>query len=149
MNIPLKRYDDYYGAAAFALCKATETYDNAKSSFSTYAFKCIQNEIRRELIYQNQYNFKNISIVYYNNKASGRNSEIKYLDMLSEYNDIESEVIANECFKDILSALSHREKKLLYLLEKGLTQSQAGNVLGLSQSQISRMKSKIIRLLKK
>ena len=37
--------DDYYGLAAIGLCKAADAYQPGKSSFSTYAYRCMHNEI--------------------------------------------------------------------------------------------------------
>ena len=40
-------FDDYYGFAAIGLCKAAIDYDKTRCiSFSTYAYLCIEYEIR-------------------------------------------------------------------------------------------------------
>lgn len=47
--------DDIKASALFGLCKAAESYDPEKGLFSTYAGKCIRNEINQEFINRKPY----------------------------------------------------------------------------------------------
>lgn len=45
-HLSLDSVEDWYGTAAIGLCKAALTYDESRgTNFSTYAYKCIQNEV--------------------------------------------------------------------------------------------------------
>lgn len=48
--------DDIIQSGMLGLCKAAESWDESKSKFSTYAWRCIRNEINREFINRKPYN---------------------------------------------------------------------------------------------
>lgn len=53
--------EDITAAALLGLCKAAESYDSEKGLFSTFAGKCIRNEINQEFITRKPYS-KTISL---------------------------------------------------------------------------------------
>lgn len=53
-GIKLNEFDDYYGDAAIALCNAAIHADEKTGKFSTFAYKCIENELRRKFNYENR-----------------------------------------------------------------------------------------------
>lgn len=55
------RDDDIIQSGMLGLCKAAERWDESKSKFSTYAWKCIRNEINQEFINRKPHS-KNISL---------------------------------------------------------------------------------------
>lgn len=59
---PTYRYDeDIIQSGMVGLCKAVENWDENKSKFSTYAGRCIRNEIYKEFLYRKPHS-KNISL---------------------------------------------------------------------------------------
>ena len=37
--------DEYYDLLAIALCKAAKSFDESRTKFSTFAYKCMENEV--------------------------------------------------------------------------------------------------------
>lgn len=55
------RDEDIIQSGMLGLCKAAQNWDSTKSQFSTYACKCIRNEINQEFIRRKPYS-KNLSL---------------------------------------------------------------------------------------
>ena len=138
--------------------KAVNTFNQGKNiKLATYASRCIENEILMQLRRRNK--IKNeVSIDEPLNKDSDGN-ELLLSDVLGTDNDITSKGIEDEVDKNLLkiaiSKLNKREKEIMCLrfgidsdgLEK--TQKEVADIMGISQSYISRLEKKIIRKMKK
>ena len=128
---------EYYDICAIGLCKAAITYDSSKSvKFATYAGVCIENEIKIELRKQKKYS------VYSLDRTSST------LDGTSEIAFGENLTTGLSAYDEILpyqldELLNTQEYKLIALILEGYTQVEIGNIIGISQAQVSRMFSKI------
>lgn len=101
--------DEYYGAVAEALCKASMTYVGVNTLFSTYAFKIMEMEIYNEL-YIRDYNMEaTISL-----DADLGDDSSTLSDTIPSKIDIEYEVCSRETLQNILSLCTERERKILY-----------------------------------
>lgn len=149
--------EDLTSIGTIGLIKAIKTYKADKNiKLATYASRCIENEI---LMYIRKSSNRRVEISIdepLNTDWDG--NELLLSDVLgteddSVYRDLE----ATEDSKIIASAISKLNKreqliiKLRYGLDgtEELTQKEVADLLGISQSYISRLEKKIIKRLKK
>lgn len=150
--------EDLISIGTIGLMKAVNTFNKGKNiKLATYASRCIENEILMQL--RRRSRIKNeVSIDEPLNKDSDGN-ELLLSDILGTDNDITSKGIEDEVDKSLLKIaiekLNRREKEIMCLrfgidtdgLEK--TQKEVADIMGISQSYISRLEKKIIKKMKK
>lgn len=148
--------DELISVGSIGLMKAVKSYNSQKgNSFSTYAARCIQNEILMLLRSQKKWN-NQISIEE-KIGCDKEGNELSLIDILQDNSQIEEhthkklqlEKIKNHINKNF----SKREKEIMilrYSLDGGvaLTQNEVAKVLGISRSYISRIEKKCIQSLK-
>ncbi len=149
--------DDLVSIGTIGLIKAINSFKTDKKiKLATYASRCIENEIlmylRRTARLKSEVSFDEPL----NTDFEG--NELLLSDVLgtsadSVYGDIESNA-EKEQLKEALKKLSERERKIMFLrfgLGGGeeMTQKDVADLLGISQSYISRLEKKIILRLKK
>ena len=149
--------EDLVSIGTIGLIKAVNTFDPRKKiKLATYASRCIENEI---LMYLRRNNKTRTEVSFdepLNIDWDG--NELLLSDVLGTENDIIYKSIEEEVDKKLLYAamlkLSSREKKIMELrfgLRNGRekTQKEVADMLGISQSYISRLEKRIIKRLKK
>lgn len=134
--------EDLFSTGILGLVKAVNTFDFDKGfTFSTYASKCISNEI---LI---TFRKKKVPIAFSldDNINLLNGKEISYSEIIADDREFEEEVIENNLFSKFYDSLSYREKRIisLYLDEK--TQLEIAEILSLSQSYVSRILKKCLQ----
>ncbi|MBE5740456.1 MAG: RNA polymerase sporulation sigma factor SigE [Clostridiales bacterium] len=149
--------DDLISIGTIGLIKAINSFKTDKNiKLATYASRCIENEIlmylRRTARLKTEISFDEPL----NTDFEG--NELLLSDVLGTsadtvYGDIESNA-EKEQLKEALKKLSDRERKIMALrfgLGGGeeMTQKDVADLLGISQSYISRLEKKIILRLKK
>ena len=149
--------DDLVSIGTIGLIKAINTFNSEKNiKLATYASRCIENEIlmylRRSARLKSEVSFDEPL----NTDFEG--NELLLSDILgtsadSVYGDIEANA-EKEQLKEALKKLSDRERKIMFLrfgLGGGeeMTQKDVADLLGISQSYISRLEKKIILRLRK
>ena len=149
--------DDLISIGTIGLIKAINSFRTDKNiKLATYASRCIENEIlmylRRTARLKSEVSFDEPL----NTDFEG--NELLLSDILgtsadSVYGDIEANA-EKEQLKEALKKLSERERKIMFLrfgLGGGeeMTQKDVADLLGISQSYISRLEKKIILRLKK
>lgn len=135
-----KTIEDYYDICAIGLCKAAITYDSSKDvKFATYAGVCIENEIKIELRNMKKYSAPMYSLdMTFNNTSDGA-GEIAFVENLTTGLSAYDEILPYQLDK----VLNAREYKLVALILQDYTQVEIGNIIGISQAQVSKMFSKI------
>ena len=149
--------EDLISIGTIGLIKAVGTYRTDKNvKLATYASRCIENEILMHL-----------------RKISGQRSEVSFDEPLSSDWDgnelllsdilgtepdsvmrpIEDDV-DRELLRRALAHLPPREKQIICLRfgldgRRGMTQKEVADLLGISQSYISRLEKRIISRMKK
>ncbi|AYF54736.1 RNA polymerase sporulation sigma factor SigE [Clostridium botulinum C] len=149
--------EDLISVGTIGLIKAVNTFDPEKKiKLATYASRCIENEI---LMYLRRNNKVKAEISFYeplNTDWDG--NKLLLSDILGTENDMVYNLIEDEVDKQLLfiamRKLSEREKEIIKLrfglTGKGeKTQKQVADLLGISQSYISRLEKRIIKRLKK
>lgn len=150
--------EDLISIGTIGLMKAINSYDLEKNiKLATYASRCIENEILMQL--RRSTKIKNeVSIDEPLNK-DGDGNELLLSDILGTDNDITSKGIEDEVDKKLLkiaiTKLNKREKAIMDLrfgIEgegKEKTQKEVADMMGISQSYISRLEKKIMKKMKK
>lgn len=149
--------EDLISIGTIGLIKAINTYNPLKKiKLATYASRCIENEILM-FLRKNSYMKNEISIDEPLN-IDWDGNELLLSDILGTDGDIIIRKIEDEVDRELLnmaiSHLSSRERKIMELrfgLSTGIekTQKEVADLLGISQSYISRLEKKIILRLKK
>lgn len=149
--------EDLISIGTIGLMKAINTFNTDKKiKLATYASRCIENEILMFLRRSNKIKGE-ISIDEPLNQ-DGDGNELLLSDILGTEPDVTSRRIEDEVDKTLLKAsiekLSNRERNIMELRfgfiggdEK--TQKEVADMLGISQSYISRLEKKIISKMKK
>ena len=148
--------EDLISIGTIGLIKAINTFDPVKNiKLATYASRCIENEILMYLR-RNSKTKMEVSIDEPLNVDWDGNelllSDILGTDSDSVYKDIESGV-EKELLRSALARLPERERRIMNLRfgldgREEMTQKDVADLLGISQSYISRLEKKIISRLK-
>ena len=151
--------EDLISIGTIGLIKSINTFNPAKNiKLATYASRCIENEILMYLRRNNKTKLE-VSIDEPLN-VDWDGNELLLSDILGTdedviYRDLENEVERKLLLKAI-DKLTEREKTIINLRfglsspdEKVLTQKEVADLLGISQSYISRLEKKIMKRLKK
>ena len=150
--------EDLISIGTIGLIKAINTFKTDKKiKLATYASRCIENEILMYLR-RNSRTKGDVSIDEPLN-VDWDGNELLLSDILGTDADIISRDIEDEVDKDLLrtalSRLSGREKRIVELRfgihndGEEMTQKEVADLLGISQSYISRLEKKIICRLRK
>ncbi len=151
--------EDLISIGTIGLIKAINTFNKDKNiKLATYASRCIENEILMYLR-RNSKTRLEVSIDEPLN-VDWDGNELLLSDILGTeedviYKDIESEV-ERKLLNKAIEKLSQRERTIVELRfglrsprEEEMTQKEVADLLGISQSYISRLEKKIIKRLKK
>ena len=156
---PRRDQDDLISIGTVGLIKAVSTFDPEKNStLATYAARCIENEILMYLRRTNKTKME-VSIDEPLN-VDWDGNELLLSDILGTEEDIIYRDMENEAeirlLRDAVEKLEPREKEIICLRYginrkdgKEMTQKEVADLLGISQSYISRLEKKIMIRLKK
>lgn len=158
-----KKYDntmydleDLVSIGTIGLIKGVKTYKLDKNiKLATYASRCIDNEI---LMFLRKNKRRKVEISFEDSiNLDGDGNELHLEDVLGTESDIVEksyeDVVDKELLKKEINKLSGRDKEIL-TLRYGLngteeyTQKEVADMLGISQSYISRIEKKAIKKLK-
>lgn len=147
--------EDLVSIGTIGLIKAVNTFDpDKKIKLATYASRCIENEI---LMYLRR-NSKVKSEISFDEPLNidWDGNELLLSDILGTDNDLIYRYLEDETDKELLDLalrkLNEREKRIMELrfgLNDGVekTQKEVADMLGISQSYISRLEKRIIKRL--
>ena len=148
--------DDLVSVGTIGLIKAVNSFNPCKNiKLATYASRCIENEIlmylRRLVRLKSEVSFDEPL------NTDGEGNELLLSDILGTdsdvvYKDIETGV-EKELLRGALGKLPERDQKIMTLRfglngKEEMTQKDVADLLGISQSYISRLEKKIIAKLK-
>ncbi len=148
--------EDLVSIGTIGLIKGINTYKLDKNiKLATYASRCIDNEILMFL----RKNKKRKSEVSFEDNLSfdSEGNELHLEDILGTDSDVVTKGIENETDKGLLyqeiNKLNPRDKQIMVLRyglynNEEMTQKDVANMLGISQSYISRIEKKVIKRLK-
>lgn len=155
-NLGIRRsdldYEDIVSIGVIGLIKAVNTFDKTKKfEFSTYASRCIKNEIFMSYRANKKWN-KNISM--YSPIFKEENNEILLMDVIENKDkDVLDEIInkekLNKVMSIILNYLQAKERTIMFYNIGKKTQLEIAENLGLSQSYVSRKITEIKKQIRK
>ena len=149
--------EDLISIGTIGLMKAINTYDTDKKiKLATYASRCIENEI---LMYLRRSNRIKSEISFDEPlNQDGDGNELLLSDILGSEQDSTFRGLEDEVDKKLLRAaikkLNQRERNIMelrfgFVTGKEKTQKEVADMLGISQSYISRLEKKIINKMRK
>lgn len=149
--------EDLVSIGTIGLIKAVNTFDPGKRiKLATYASRCIENEI---LMYLRRNNKTRAEVSFDEPlNVDWDGNELLLSDVLGTETDIIykglEETVDRKLLEVALDRLSPREKRIMELRfgladGKEKTQKEVADLLGISQSYISRLEKRIIRKLRK
>ncbi len=149
--------EDLISIGSIGLIKAVNTFDTGKNiKLATYASRCIENEILMFL--RKNHNIRAEVSIDEPLNMDWDGNELLLSDILGTDSDEISRRLEDETDRQLLysaiSRLSERERKIMELRfglhsKNEKTQKEVADMLGISQSYISRLEKRIIRRLKK
>ncbi len=149
--------DDLVSIGTIGLIKAVNSFDCDKNiKLATYASRCIENEIlmylRRTVKLKSEVSFDEPL------NTDWEGNELLLSDVMGTDGDVVYKKIENgvetELLKEALKKLNNREREIVEMRfglsgKEEKTQREVADLLGISQSYISRLEKKIISRLKK
>ena len=148
--------EDLISIGTIGLIKAVSSFDSSKGKLSTYASRCIDNELLM-LLRSKKKTSKEVSL-YEPIGTDKEGNEINLLDIIeSEQVDVigRMEFAVNlKKLGTILQNLEEREKEIIFLryglaTGKEVTQREIGEKLGISRSYVSRIEKRALNKLRK
>lgn len=149
------QYDDLVGIGMVGFTKALNSYQKDKTAkISTYAIFCIRNEILHFLRRENKHLANNISAeatLYENSEGK----TMSLLDILSEEVETESDIIFEETKTELMEEIAKLPEKEQEIIQyrfglggrRVLKQREIGNLLGMTQANVSKLESGILEKL--
>lgn len=137
--------DDLFSIACMGLWKAAKTFDESKNvQFSTYSTKCMTNEIRMYLRQERKHPTILLDDIIYEDFDS---NPLTYADMIGDpKSDFVSHILTNDEFQRVVSftlnVLDQYDRIVTLYRFSGKLQSYISNVLGFSQSWVSKILKK-------
>ena len=147
--------EDLVSIGTIGLIKGVNTYKLDKNiKLATYASRCIDNEI---LMYLRKTKKKRTEISFEDSLSfDGEGNELHLEDVLGTDPDIVTKGLEDDLDKSMLyqevKKLDQRDKEIIELRyglngKKEMTQKEVADLLGISQSYISRIEKKVIKKL--
>ena len=150
-NTPYER-KELVSIGLIGLIKGIDTFDiEKKIEFSTYAIRCIDNEIL--MFIRKEKKHINDESIYQIINESKDGTKLTLEDTLKDDTDFVEEYIHNEMLlliRQIIVLLEGRNKEIIMLRygfidDKVYTQQEVANKLGISRSYISRLETEILK----
>jgi len=149
--------DELISIGSIGLMKAVKSYNLDKGhSFSTFAARCIQNEIL--MMFRSNKKFSNEISIDEKIGSDKDGNEVSLIDILQDSNisvedKVETKILFSKLLKYINQKLSAREKEIIYLRygiggRAPMTQIEVAKILNISRSYISRIEKKAIEELR-
>lgn len=148
--------EDLVSVGTIGLIKAVGSFEaDKKIKLATYASRCIENEI---LMYLRKVVRRKLEVSLDEPlNIDGEGNELLLGDILSASGDVYSEIentVEKQLLLESISHLTKREQQIVFMRfgidgREEKTQKEVADLLGISQSYISRLEKKIISRLKK
>ena len=149
--------EDLISVGTIGLIKAVNSFDNSRNiKLATYASRCIENEIL--MLLRKMVKVKNEVSIDEPLNVDGDGNQLFLCDVLGTEEDVVYEKIESDAEKDVLletfKTLTERERDIISLRfglfgKEEMTQKDIADMMGISQSYISRLEKKVVKKLRK
>lgn len=126
--------EDIIQAGMVGLCRAANTWDEELSAFSTFASRCVLNDIRKELRARKKHN-GTLSLDY---EVGGEEGTVQFGDLLEGEQDIDFVDI-----EPVMKKLRPIEREVLSLLAAGVSPSDITRKYGWTKQRTNNIMRKI------
>lgn len=138
--------DDWYDTAAFGLINAAISY-NGTAAFSTFAYKCMFNEMRNELVWRDRHKKDELSLNHEYETSIGDICTLE--DMLAENTDFTDEILADFDAQKLIAFFESRlrtdcQRKQLKLLTEGVKPMDVAKQCGVSKQQVYLLRKNLL-----
>lgn len=148
--------DDLLAIGCIGLMKAVDTFDAGRGRLATYACRCIENELL--MYFRNKKKTSREVSLFEPIGQDKEGNDICFMDVVEgEVDDILGRLSLEEdvrtLYHHLECTLEDRERQIIRLRyglygEKALTQTEVGDMLGISRSYVSRIEKKALQKLK-
>lgn len=133
-----KYKEDIISEGMLGLCKAADTFDESRGvRFSTYAAMCIRNAMLMFIRKTSKYYPHEVLL----NMVIGRDAEDSVLtlaDVIEDESQSEDEIITRIMLKEFEEKQTPKDQRILREIRQGKRQREIGEIVGMSQAQVSR-----------
>lgn len=138
--------NDWYDTAAFGLINAAINY-NGSAAFSTFAYKCMFNEMRNELTWRDRHKQEELSLDYEYCNNEGNTCSLE--EILVTDGDFTEDILANHDAKQLINFFESRlrtdcQRKQLQLLIEGLKPMDVAKQCGVSKQQVYLLRKNLL-----
>lgn len=120
------------------LCNAARLWDETKSKFTTYAGRSIVNQIR--MYFKREMKQPDTLSLDLDVKSDEGSTTVVHEIIPDTYTSSMYDIVEFDTFSE---SLTKREQEVLALLKKGITQTDVGNRLGISQQSVNQAINRI------
>lgn len=136
--------DDYYDILAIGLCKAAKSFDKDKGNFSTFAFRCMDNELN---IYWRS-NKKKTSVpeemvLSYDAPIDAGDSDGNSFAENITDNHSHDEVLDDIVLSIFMNNLTCKDRYIVDCLLNGMTHKEIGDTMGCKKQNVTYLVGKI------
>ena len=155
----IDNHDDYFSVGQIGLINATKTFDESKGfKFSTYAGRCIEQEILKQINYERtnkrKHNYFYISL---DAILEGDNKGTPLYEIIDSGTNIERDLIKKEKINLLNTIIAILEPKDRFMLEhyfgllgkEKMTQKKIAEVLGTKDRYVTYRIKRAMRIIKK
>lgn len=147
-------FDDFFSLGTIGLMKAVNTFNPEKKiKFSTYAIRCIENEILMYMRASKKHN--NVTSLDEIIHTDYDGNELTYQDVIKDEksSNFQETFLNHDLASDLLdialNRLTYKEQVVFLYKLAGEKQRSIGKLMGLSQSYISRLETRIHKKIKR
>lgn len=147
-------FDDFFSVGTIGLMKAVNTFNPEKKiKFSTYAIRCIENEILMYMRASKKHN--NVTSLDEIIHTDYDGNELTYQDVIKDEksSDFQETFLNHDLASDLLdialNRLTYKEQVVFLYKLAGKKQKSIGKLMGLSQSYISRLEKSTHKKIKR
>ena len=138
--------DDFIAEGLLGLIKAAKTYDPARCKFATYATRCIQNQFFMYLRWLRNKEAPTIplSVVINGHAPDGTELTLADTEIMVDWNSFEEiDKVMEKDYRDklldaFLKTRGGKDKEIIELMRRGHKQKAVAELVGISQSYVSR-----------
>ena len=135
--------DDYYDVLAIGLCNAAKAFDEDRSKFSTFAFKCMDNEMNTASKNKKTV-IPNDLVVSYDSQESinNINNGLSFAETISDFKYHES-IVYDMMTNEIMNSLTKKESIIFKYLISGLTHREIASEMKCNRSNVTYFANRI------
>ncbi|MEG2412888.1 MAG: sigma-70 family RNA polymerase sigma factor [Clostridium sp.] len=147
-HMPMER-EDLMQEIDLSFFKAYQAYDNTEFEFMTIVYQIIKNDLWKKIRgYHAVKRQSNVNNVYFNALSQSADKSNELLDLIVKEDNFEEDLNCKLSFERALSKVRRKDKvKAINLLSIGYKQLEVAEIIGCSQTQISRFKMEFREML--